>query len=204
MERDSLHVCGGCVGTQGKHTALSDLVLCVICLCYYVQSQINTEEAPAEHHTPKWGLTSSLCGELGPVTPNQMSVRITRLPAWQCSGNIPLVQHELTKANVELEAWVDWRNVWWSTAHLITGRDLEMMPVIFLNVCNTDLNLRACWGEHKPCQWLIHWMCEWWCCILPENWAFTFFWMFWEFDTPSLLPWTCCICVLGCKIFFVL
>lgn len=171
---------GPCGQTGETHRPVRSCAVCHLFPCYYAQSQINTEEAPAEHHTPKWGLTSSLCGELGPVTPNQMSVRISRLPAWQCSGNIPFVQHKLTKANVELEAWMDWCNVWWSTAHLITGRDLEMMPVIVLNVCNIDLNLCACWGEHKSCHWLIHWMLEWRMVLYTDRKTelLHFFWMF--------------------------
>lgn len=48
---------------------------------YYVQSQINTAEAAAEHHTPERGLSGGLCGELGPVTPGLISDRVSRLPA---------------------------------------------------------------------------------------------------------------------------
>lgn len=93
-----------------------------------------------------------------------MSFRVSRLPACQCSGNIQLVWHKLTKANVELEAWMDWSNVWWRMAHLIIGRDLEMMPVVFFSTSVNQILICACWEEHKPCQWLQNWV-YWWCWI---------------------------------------
>ena len=82
-----------------------------------------------------------------------MSARVSGLAASGAAlGNIQLAQHELTKANVELQAWrgtgvMSGR----STAHLITfqrfGGGKEMMPSDLLRVRVSDLNLKPAKGE---------------------------------------------------------
>lgn len=88
-------------------------MLCAIRLSVITFKARSIERRRAQSaHAPEWSLTSGLCGELGPVTPNRMHALVGRLSAWQCSGNILLVQHKLTNTNVELEAWMDWHSVW--------------------------------------------------------------------------------------------
>lgn len=69
-------------GQTGKTQRLvRSHVVCRLSPCYYALSLINTEEADAARHTPGQGLTLSLCGELGPVTPDLISGRVSGLPA---------------------------------------------------------------------------------------------------------------------------
>lgn len=157
-QRESVRVGGE--GKQGKHRALSALVLCVICLSVITfRARSIQRRRPAEHHTPKWSLTSSLCGELGPVAPNLISVCVSRLPARsRCSGNIQLVRHELTKANVSRRAWRGAVKclVEQSSFNNRERFDQGMMPVI---LCLSDLYQETAEKNIKPVRdfkWVMY------------------------------------------------